>query len=233
MQPALLTETNNPEPFIADDDYCAEEKLNGRRMLLVKTGDVVRAFNKLGVGIVAPLSVINRARSSALDWTIDGELVGDEFYAFDLPTHFDNNDIRFARLTRLSPFPRVRRAWSSEEKAALIAAIRAEGGEGVVFKKKSDSYPIGSRSYGVKFKFYRSETFIVADVSHSPCSIGLSRDGRGWGRVRYNGAETWPKVGELVEVRFDEVSSHGKLMRPILLGVRDDVSVAGLAPLTR
>lgn len=237
MNVALLTETNNPEPFLSDPEYCVEEKLNGKRMLLEKRGNVVRAFNRKGEEIVAPLAVVQKAMGSCGSWVIDGELIGEKFVSFDIlsinqesVTHLPNYSRRL-KLQNYSPFHYVRRQHGPKRKRALFEDTQKYGGEGVVFKRMEDAYP-ESRSYGVKYKFYRTETFIVADRCLQRCSIGLQRDGMERGRVAFNFNDQWPKVGELVEVRFDEISRHGKLMRPILLGIRDDVTAADLLSLT-
>jgi len=229
MHAALLDETRDASPFLVRDDYCTEEKLSGRRMLLVKRGGVVRCYSRSGAECVAPLAVVDFARSLPCDATLDGVLVGAEFIGFDVLEVFGTDmthkplEVRRSTLATVSPFRLVEHAIGGREKSALFDRVFASDGSGVVFKKLDGIYPAGEGSYGFQFSFYYTETFAVTDVDFVESSIGLMRDGQNCGRVRFPFYETWPRVGELWEVRFDRISSNGNLIRPQLLQRREDL----------
>ena len=77
MKLQLLTETTDPTPYIRGDAWCAQEKLNGERLCLVKKGSVVTGYNRRGRERPIPATTLAVALLSDHDWTIDGELVGD------------------------------------------------------------------------------------------------------------------------------------------------------------
>jgi len=131
---ALLEETADASAFLADDDFCAQEKLNGERMLVEKSGSTVRAFNRRGEVRALPTTVEAVALTAEIDFLFDGEWIGGEFIAFDALA-INGADItslpqsaRFAALCAVSPFRLVRQS-IGEEKAALIATVREEKGE--------------------------------------------------------------------------------------------------------
>jgi len=222
LLPALLEETFDPAPFLADDAWAMEEKLNGRRMILTKFGNVVRAYSRNGLEYLAPLAVVKCAQQYPFDFVLDGELVGEVFIMFDLPLMDCSNEER-TDWFGCNVFSMVDRATGALAKFALFDRIKSEGGEGVVFKRLDGLYCPGARNYGFKFKFYLTETVHVESVDILKSSMAISRFGKPCGRVSFPFNQPWPKVGELWEVRYDELSATGKLMRPRLLIRRDDL----------
>ncbi len=172
--------------------------------------------------------ILGAADSMSGDFILDGELVGGCFIAFDVQ-RLGNSDVsalpmneRWRMLASASPFAVVRGALRERAKRALVAAVRAEGGEGVVFKRLSDAVS-NERDGGVKFKNYRVDSFTVESVDIARCSAKVSLAGVGEARVVFPFKSIWPKPGELADVRFDCVSRHGKLMRARWLGVRNEI----------
>ena len=232
MKVALLAETTDATAFLSDDAWCAQEKLNGERMLVEKSGTTVCAFNRQGESKALPETVQAVALTAETDFLLDGEFVGGQFVAFDalaingaeitaLP-----QSARFAALAEVSPFRLVRQALG-EEKAALVALVREEKGEGVVFKRRDAAYLDGRTDAGVKFKFWKSASFIVRDLDIAKGTIGTDM-----GRCAFPFAGAWPKVGDIVEIRFLLVTKTGKLSQPAFLGIRHDLTAADVAAQT-
>lgn len=227
MNAALLDETLDAFPFLANDEWCAEEMLDGHRLVIVKQGSMVRCYSRDGVEQGAPREVTNHARLSGCDLTLDGELIGTSFVAFDLLAlnGLDWTNVPFVArrqlLRELSPFPVVAHAAGEKDKLELFEGVQAAGGEGVVFKRLTASYQSGQRTYGVKFKFYHTDTFTIADVDISEGTAGLVRDGKESGRASFDFAAVSPRVGQLWEVRFDKLGRDGRLIRPQLLTQRE------------
>ena len=67
-----------------DDQWCAQEKHDGRRLLVRKQGQNITGINKKGhtVGLALPLFDVVKAFDA--DVVIDGESIGDQLHAFDL-----------------------------------------------------------------------------------------------------------------------------------------------------
>ena len=72
------------QQLIRDDGWCAQEKFDGKRVLIEKQGTSVVGINRKGLSIGLPLSVISAAQAFEGDYLIDGEAVGEMFYVFDL-----------------------------------------------------------------------------------------------------------------------------------------------------
>lgn len=230
MKVALLSETSNATAFLEDDAYCAQEKLNGERMLVQKAGSTVVALNRQGEARVIPDTVAAVAMTSGLDFLLDGEWTAGQFVAFDILS-ISGVDVtalpqaaRFAALAEVSPFRLVRQALA-EDKIALLASVRAEKGEGLVFKLRDASYLDGRTEVGVKFKFWKSASFLVTDLDIAKGTVGLGS----FGRCSFPFAGAWPKVGDIVEIRYLLLTKAGKLSQPAFLGVRHDLTAADVA----
>lgn len=230
MKVALLSETSDASAFLSDDSFCAQEKLNGERMLVEKAGESVWAFNRQGDAKALPETVEAVALTSGADFILDGEWIAGEFVAFDVLS-INGADVtalpqasRFAALAEVSPFRLVRQALG-EDKADLLESVRAEKGEGLVFKLRDAAYLDGRTDAGVKFKFWKSASFIATDLDIAKGTVGLGS----FGRCAFPFAGVWPKVGEIVEVRYLLITKAGKLSQPAFLGVRRDLTAVDVA----
>ena len=229
MKVALLSETSDASAFLSDDSFCAQEKLNGERMLVEKAGESVWAFNRQGDAKALPETVEAVALTSGADFILDGEWIAGEFVAFDVLS-INGADVtalpqsaRFAALAEVSPFRLVRQALG-EDKSDLLESVRAEKGEGLVFKLRDAAYLDGRTEVGVKFKFWKSASFIVTDLDIAKGTIGTEM-----GRCAFPFAGVWPKVGDIVEIRYLLITKNGKFSQPAFLGVRSDLTTADVA----
>ncbi len=241
MQAALTEETKTPKPFVDDDEWCAQEKIDGERMIVVKRDGELTCFRR-GGSIVETPSLLACQLYFSCDMTLDGEFLPatGEFVAFDLLS-LEGVDLRkepqidrFHKLETVScsiKIRLVRSAASTWYKEELIHLVKSKKGEGVVFKRKSDPYP-SDRSYGIKYKFYKSESFVVTARNISACTIELQRDGINRGSVSYLFSDKeWPKEGDIVEVRFSAIFKSGKLRSAKYLSIRKDLSESDLIAL--
>ena len=72
------------QQFIEDPRYCAQEKYDGRRILIQKAGEAVAGINRKGLTVDLPETILGSAKAIPGDFIIDGECVGDHFYTFDM-----------------------------------------------------------------------------------------------------------------------------------------------------
>ena len=230
MKIQLLEETSAPAQYLCSDAYCAQEKINGERMLIHKAANNVTGYNRRGLERPVPAPTLALALLSDEDWLIDGEIVGDHFTAFDV-LEINGGDVtgfpqsaRFAALGEISPFAIVKQAVGERAKTELLFAVTATGGEGVVFKEVKAPYRDGRHFDAIKYRIWQSESFIVTDHDIAKGSIGLSRGGRNCGRCVVKFSGEWPKPGDVVEVKFSARSKTGKCIHPVLLGIRHDIS---------
>jgi bifunctional non-homologous end joining protein LigD len=90
LRPQLLNPIteDEAESYLDDDNWCAQEKFDGKRMLLRKSGREITAANRNGLSIgfpdalVEPLSRYGGGLAAC--FAIDGESVSEIYFVFDL-----------------------------------------------------------------------------------------------------------------------------------------------------
>ncbi len=231
-----------------DPAYVAQEKIDGERRLLDRRNDVIRGVNRNGLYVVVTDPVQEAAlRFAAGKFVIDGELVGDVLYAFDVLENQASGDLLHLpyrdRLELLQDMFEVGQggntivlvptAYTAADKLALIERVKANGGEGVVFKNLNADYSAGRPSSGgnaLKFKFCETCSAVVGEISKSKRSVGLSvYDGESIvpiGNVTIPPNQAIPGVGDVVEIRYLYAFRGGKLFQPVYLGKRNDIDVS-------
>lgn len=243
--PQLLNPIEEPQALKLLDDsaYWLQQKFDGRRVLIRVQDGIVTGINRSGLVIGLPESIVESAQALGKSCVIDGEAIGDRYFAFDLPV-FNNVDYRrksyaqrLETLTRLigsgqGAIDIVETAQTSVEKKTLLRRLMQEKAEGAVFKRHDSSYVAGRPSSGgsqLKFKFYATATCIVAKANSGKRSIALELIGAAGERVSVGNVTIPPSVkvpssGALVEIRYLYAYPHGSLYQPVYLGVRDDLT---------
>ena len=141
--------------FIQDPEYCAQEKYDGRRILIRKEKAEIHGINRKGLTVGLPETIFGAARSIPGDFILDGECIGDQLYAFDV-LEFDDQDNRsqpyrrrLVQLSNLLNRPNIKciklaqTATDPANKERLFRHLQAERKEGVVFKKLDAPYTPG------------------------------------------------------------------------------------------
>jgi bifunctional non-homologous end joining protein LigD len=230
----------------ADDDWWMQEKFDGKRILIHKDGDQVTGINRKGLAVALPQSIAQQARAiSGQQWLMDGEAVGDAYFAFDLLEQAGTdlrNEPYSRRLDALSDIVapgskdaiRVRgTATSTSQKREMMAALRRIKAEGVVFKRHAAPFTPGRPASGgdqLKLKFTATASCIVAKVNGTKRSVALALlDGRkqvAVGSVTIPANQQIPKAGDVLEVRYLYAFAGGSLFQPVCLGQRDDLEAS-------
>ncbi len=249
IYPQLLNpiEPDEAEKLIGDPGFWAQEKFDGKRILLKVVGESVVAINRKGLVCGIAEAII---RDSGLLGTklggcvIDGEAIGESFFAFDLLEH-GGKDIRAlaysARLKALTEAIGGLRsvscaatAKSKAEKSLLFQRLKDENREGIVFKAHHAPYEPGRPNKGGnqrKLKFWATAT-CVCTARNDKRSIGVSIKETPTkclapiGNVTIPSNQEIPKVGELVEIRYLYAIKGGSLFQPQFIRVRDDIERA-------
>jgi bifunctional non-homologous end joining protein LigD len=224
----------------ASDQWWAQRKFDGKRMMIRKTGGVVTAINRKGQTCGAPEAVLSAARATPFDFLIDGEAIGDSLFAFDLPA-VKGRDIRhLPYATRLRALEAMgfagairvaATARTAAEKRALLADLKAIGAEGIVFKFHPAPYSPGRPASGgnqLKCKFYATASVIVTGLNDkSSVSIAVMDGGQPVpvGNVTIHTNTAMPAVGDIIEVRYLYAYRGGCLFQPVFLLARDDLGV--------
>jgi bifunctional non-homologous end joining protein LigD len=237
-------EDSEADRYLKDDRWCAQEKFDGRRMLIRKTGDTVVGINRRGFFIPVPGRIAAAALEIPFDFLIDGEAMGDRLHAFDL-LEFRGRDLKgVPYIDRLTCMVRwidtsggilvVPTAISREEKIALQHRLRKRDAEGIVFKGIHAGYGEGRPNSGgsqLKLKFHATASFIVGAVHPKKRSVGLGLiDGSGSvvpaGNVTIPPNHDIPQTGAIVEVRYlYAFPESGSVYQPVYLGRRDDIEL--------
>jgi bifunctional non-homologous end joining protein LigD len=221
--------------------YWMQEKMDGRRLLIRKQGDVITGINRLGFITSVPEPILASAAKYPGDFIIDGEAVGDMLHAFDLLL-FDADDLRslgfssrYLKLRDLlgefdHPHIRIVDARFPPQAAGWFSQIQSEGKEGVVFKHVDAPYTPGRPNSGgpqLKYKFYETASFIVASVNPKR-SVSLNvfegNTARPAGNVTIPPNHEVPAPGDIVEVRYlYAFRESGCIYQPVYQGPRDDI----------
>jgi bifunctional non-homologous end joining protein LigD len=242
--PQLLNSIDEPEAqqLIADDNWCAQEKFDGKRVLIQKRGTAVIGINRKGLSIGLPLNIVSAAQAFKGDFLIDGEAVGEMFYAFDLLARGGHDwrqqpfRQRYTELMNLLASGQQRSiqlaatAWDSKAKTAMLTLLQCENREGIVFKRADAAYTQGRPNSGgpqLKHKFYATASVIVGKVNRQrsiEMKMLLGQEHIAVGNVTIPPNHSVPKPGQVVEVRYLYAFAASRcLYQPIFLGLRSDV----------
>jgi len=234
--PQLLNPIEDPEYYIESDEWLAQEKKDGeRRMVRFGVG-----LNRKGQEVPLPKELVNILSK---DIFVDGEIIGNKLYVFDL-LFVDGEDLKNlacgARIEILEErkdifnknIKLVEAAYTTAQKRKLFNQLKNDNKEGIVFKKKVSTYQPGRPATGgnqVKFKFYKTATFIVANHTKGKRSVGMELlDGEkkvNVGKVTIPPNYAIPEVGSLIEVRYLYAYKGGSVYQPTYLGNRHDLYI--------
>lgn len=243
--PQLLNNVKSDEELeelFRSDDWMMEEKFDGRR-LMVKNDKEVTGINKKGLAIITTENIASLVSSAANQIVTDGEVIGDFYHIFDI-LELNGENLRdktaFERYQILAGIPQfsenvVKVYLTEQEKREAFARIKAEKGEGVVFKLKKSNYVSGRPASGGnqrKYKFWESATVKVIKQHKTKRSVtvavydnGKERD---IGNVTIPANYDIPEVGSIVEViyLYCHLGDEGKLYQTKYKGVRDDQDIS-------
>jgi bifunctional non-homologous end joining protein LigD len=208
---------DDPQTYINDDRYVAQEKKDGERRPAERDDAFhTKGFNKKGQEVPLPGSIVKSINSHCL---IDGEIVGEKLHVFDLLSYQGASLKNHAYVDRLlilnqltfgDAIQVVYTAHTKEEKQKLYDFLVKNNAEGIVFKLKSSTYKAGRPASGgdhLKHKFYAEATFIVSGITKGKRSVALELIGENqeripMGKVTIPPNKDIPKVGDFVEVKY-------------------------------
>lgn len=227
-------EAEEVESRLRDDSKMMQEKKDGERRTLKKENNEVVGGNKKATATaVSSLQIESLAKYPTIE--IDGELVGEVYWAFDLLSldGFDwTNKTAEERIKKLqtlnfgSHIQVVETAFGYEDKKAMLDRITANNGEGVVFKSRNAQYKAGRDSCAEKFKLYATATVQVASHTAGKRSVQMQVFQEGTavavGSVTIPPNKAVPAVGSLCEVKYLYAYRGGSLFQPIFIWERSD-----------
>ncbi len=246
-QLATSTELTRVGSLVVDDDWIAEQKLDGHRIMLSGPGTASpAAITRNGTTYTRALPTavqkwrVDQDLANTAPFVLDGELVGDTYWVFDfLLADGSLNGVplsdrrvileQFFAMFPVNPFRLVPQARTASEKEALMERAVTDRLEGLVFKRADSAYAFGHRHPAwLKAKFVATADVVVMDVrddGKESAKLGIMRNGALFeiGRCSLIGK---PAVspGDVVEVRYLYVPDPAKprLYQPPLLRKRTD-----------
>jgi bifunctional non-homologous end joining protein LigD len=244
LLPQLLNPINEKEAkrLLEDPAWAIQEKFDGRRVFVRKSGAEIHGINRKGLLIGLPSPIVVGAHKITSDFILDGECVGDVLYAFDL-LEWDREDYRpkpyqhrFVKLSNLVNRPDITHIEFAEtatdpgDKERLYRQLLAGKKEGVVFKRLDAPYTPGRPNSGGtqrKHKFYATCSAVVSKVNDKRSVELILLNGKRWipvGNVTIPANFNVPAVAEVVEVRYlYAFRESNALYQPVYLGPRKDV----------
>lgn len=230
----------------SDDGWWFEPKLDGHRLLVHVVDNVPRVLNRRGdlYTYRSPGRVIDCFRSGfSGEWVLDGELIGDRLYLFDV-LRVGQDMTRAPYRERRAVLEQLFEIWdpptdwpirlvpvarTTAEKRAMAQECVDTGAEGVMIKNPDSPYAQGRRSHGMlKAKFLSTVDLVVTEVNRQgKDSIGVSVVNPAGELVEVGALDVQGKPGvkrgDVVEARYAYAHPVSKrLVGAVLLRVRHD-----------
>lgn len=252
FMPQLLNPISESEAMdcISDDSWSAQKKMDGERRAAHADQHGVIGINRKGLNVPLPLALANELQSIA-DHSgairVDGEIIGDILYVFDLHLHYgkDIHTLPWLKRMRLAEeslnagrhIKTVPVAVTPHEKLSLWNRVKDAHGEGVVFKRVNSIVTAGRPNSGgdwLKFKFTKSASCSVMEVNSGKRSvrIGLTDTNSRLnaqlipiGNVTIPHNYDIPNPGDIVEVEYLYAYQGGSLYQPVYRGKRIDLDI--------
>jgi len=251
--PQLLNAIDEAEALVKlrSSQWMVQQKHDGVRHMLLQKGGIQTAINKRGVQVTPEPKVIAMLSRCQYDFLVDGELVGEKYFIFDL-LELNKIDLRpmpyesrygilkslmegkmpgYAKLASESRVLVESPIHGSTHKENYIQTLKAAGAEGLVFKKASSVYQSGRPSSGgdhLKFKFVATASFIVTAQNTARSVAVALLDAQGVevpvGNCTIPANKAVPPVGALVEIQYLYAFRGGSIYQPVYLTQRDDIT---------
>jgi len=228
-----------------------QEKMDGERaMLMIGVDGTVTLSNRKGLSVPVPEclgQLAALASSAGHSLLLDGEMIGEQFHAFDILRITDTDltakpfSARYAHLEErvewlasLSDAPcpvSLVKAYSGGQMMEMFNTIKSQNKEGVVLRFDA-AYSVGrpnSGGYALKFKFVKHATVRVTGVNAGKRSVGIEvvnaqGDWIDVGNVTIPPNKNIPDAGALIDVIYlYRASEEGSLFQPVFARERTDL----------
>jgi len=240
--PVLLEEVDSQDQLnllLRNSDHGMQEKKDGRRLLIEGKRHPslsVHGINRKGQVTELAQEIAESALvllTEEESFLLDGEAMGDTFWAFDLLELNGQNwrdkayidrylELRFILGKSTQALRLVEMSSSQSAKENLFARYQADGLEGVVFKRLESPYSEPQ----LKWKFWAEADCIVAAGKPNKRSVGLEvyqgTNRRFIGNVTIPANYDIPPVGAVVKTKYLYATKAGILYQPQYQGERDD-----------
>lgn len=250
LRPMLAEEVDADQlpRYIADDGWWAQQKVDGHRVLIHVQGGKVKVLGRSGQISQHGARFTQPAYADITrlpDCVIDGELVGDVLWLFDLPYHVaEGIDTESPYHKRQDALERTFHEWNPGDRYRLVPTARTpvEKGElaltllktraeGVMLKDVTGAYQPGGRVRSVlKAKYVKEvDVFVtkIGEKGHDSYTLAVFRNGKEVevGKCSAIGKATCVK-DDVITVRFLYLAENDRLYQPRMIRKRDDKAKA-------
>lgn len=242
--PQLLTPIDEDDLalYLDNDDFGAQEKKNGRHITLQIKNNKFFIRNKKGVASNFAPEFEQSLRQLGCDILLDGEHIGNKFHVWDI-LEYNNKNLRtlpyskrYSILSQINfrtgpfapPIELVKIAIGKAAKVALYNSLKADGKEGIVFKKLAALFTPGKGDDQFKFKFYAEASVIVVAGRPGKNSIGMELygpNGREFVGFCTCTLHPLPTINSVAEIKYLYAHKGGCLTQPSFKELRDDVAL--------
>jgi len=241
IPPRLLNDVDESQVLnlVKLDNWWVQIKHDGDRVQLHSEGGHATLFSGRSAKTRAcPQAIVEALKALGETFVLDGELVDQTLWVFDLLATRDQSRLNDPYTSRYGlaeamvqglSCPSIKivdSAIDEHAKAALIIQAKETSAEGVVFINKNAPYKAGRPNRGgdnLRWKFVASGSFIVHSLNHEKgkASIDVALyDGTVIGTCSMIGREP-VEIGQVVEVAY--LYCLDKLVQARLKGIRTDV----------
>ncbi len=237
--------------LIANHDWAAQQKMDGeRRAVHAENGNAI-GINRKGLIVPLPQGLADELVAIAGDDTIrmDGEIIGESLFVFDMHIHRGKplHELPWLQRMRLAQIElascchihALTAAVSREDKNRLWLQTKEANGEGIVFKRIDAPVTPGRPNSGGdwrKFKFTETASCAVMEINRDKRSVrvGLLKEEPtdatfaqlvSVGNVTIPPNFGIPTPGEIVEVEYLYAYPEGSLYQPVYRGPRKDMEL--------
>jgi bifunctional non-homologous end joining protein LigD len=242
-QPRTLVSIVDPANTLASDDMAVSQKLDGRRLLLVRTSDGVIGVSRAGTETQIPNHIITAFSRVRDGWIFDGEYVDDTYHVFDLLRMPDNplhthawkyrQEALQTVLDNFDPQVKVVNQVYGFLKQDFVDALEKGNAEGYVMSHINGIYRYGVRSNAIgKYKFVKDVDCVILHMGEGGSDnlvLGVYDDSDGKlveiGKVSAltgDGKKHTFSIGEVVSVSYLYVTKDLRLYQPVKPKLRLD-----------
>jgi len=243
----LLTSIHDGEAALAhllNDGYAAQQKFDGKRIILTVDRNSVTAYNRTGEMCEVSPAILEQARRLApiAPLTLDGEWLRQtkSLHVFDL-LEIDGGNFRpFSFLLRQEQLHRtlaaaqlpnilpVRTEYLKEQKIALLQKISAFNLEGIVLKPIAAPFKVGRQPDHFKYKFTAVSSFIITKLNDKQSVALGAYDASGnlvnCGDVKIRNDRFKVREGMVLDVEYAHAfGPTNQIFQPRMAAIRDDL----------
>ncbi len=228
--------TKTATPYLSNDNWGMQQKIDGYRMLL-SCGETVETFNRKGDHLDCPDSIIEYFSAFTTHWLFDGELLNDTYYIFDV-LEIATGDIRSWPLSRrYEMLSMLKDKFDGpvevlplylENKEEIMQNLLTATAEGVVFKRLDAEYVGKKTNSQLKYKFVKQVDCVILDrgVENKDNFLLGMYDGEKFIDVgkcsSLTGDGPQLDVGSVVQVDILYVTKGNRLYQPVKPMARTD-----------